>query len=157
MPSNPFVPGYVLRLGSSIDRALLVNFMQCTYEELYPDQSFAHLAQTVDRYLCTETPLWWVDDVQTPQYPVACVWVGTAIDQVRGDRHAHIFLLYVRPAHRRRGLGTALMRHVETWATQRGDRQLGLQVFATNPPAIALYHQLGYQTQSFWMVKPLPS
>jgi ribosomal protein S18 acetylase RimI-like enzyme len=49
------------------------------------------------------------------------------------------------------------MRHAEDWARTRGDRQIGLQVFQYNQPAINLYRQLGYHTQSLLMVKPLPS
>jgi ribosomal protein S18 acetylase RimI-like enzyme len=81
--------------------------------------------------------------------------VGNAIDQVSGDRHAHIFLLYVVPEHRRRGIGKALMQYVEKWAIARGDRQIGLQVFQSNQPALNLYNQLGYQTQSLWMLKEI--
>jgi ribosomal protein S18 acetylase RimI-like enzyme len=87
--------------------------------------------------------------------PVACLWLGNAIDQVTGDRHAHIFLLYVLPEYRRRGIGKALVDSAENWARARGDRQMGLQVFQTNQPALNLYRQLGYQTQSLWMLKPL--
>jgi len=87
--------------------------------------------------------------------PVACLWLGNAVDQVRGDRHSHIFLLYVLPAHRRQGIGTALMQYAEEWARERGDCQMGLQVFVANQPAISLYQKLGYTAQSVWMVKPL--
>lgn len=143
--------------------------MQRTYQDLSPGQDFSHLARTVEQYLSKETPLWWVDfggegqdesnllplaSRLLPQ-PVACLWVGNAIDQVRGDRHPHIFLLYVKPEHRRRGVGKALMRYVENWAIAKGDRQIGLQVFQSNSSAINLYNQLGYQTQSLWMVKSL--
>ncbi|TAF05714.1 MAG: GNAT family N-acetyltransferase [Nostocales cyanobacterium] len=173
-------PGYSIRRGSSVDKALLVKFIQRTYQELFPDQDFSHLARTVEQYFSTDTPLWWVYEeareqetgskgaeeqrsrgeftrspVKSPQSPIACVWVGNAIDQVTGNRHAHIFLLYVVPSHRRRGIGKALMQYIETWAKQRGDRQLGLQVFASNTPALNLYQQLGYQTQSLWMIKSL--
>jgi ribosomal protein S18 acetylase RimI-like enzyme len=48
------------------------------------------------------------------------------------------------------------MGYAEDWARARGDRQIGLQVFQTNQLALNLYQQLGFQTQSFWMVKPLP-
>ncbi|MBW4609806.1 MAG: GNAT family N-acetyltransferase [Hassallia sp. WJT32-NPBG1] len=92
-----------------------------------------------------------------PSSPVACLWVGNSIDQVRGDRHAHIFLVYVVSEHRRRGIGKALMQYVESWAIARGDRQIGLQVFKSNQPALNLYNQLGYETQSLWMVKSLDS
>lgn len=180
--SEELPPGYRLRVGSGLDRALLVKFMQRTYQEMFP-QDFSHLARTVEQYFSQETPLWWVDfvgeeqgDKETrgqgeffsntppappaspaPPTPVACLWVGNAVDQVQGDRNAHIFLLYVIPEHRRRGIGTALMRYGENWAIARGDRQIGLQVFQSNQSAINLYSQLGYQTKSFWMIKSFDS
>jgi ribosomal protein S18 acetylase RimI-like enzyme len=142
--------------------------MQRTYQELYPGQSLSHLAQTVDQYLSKETPLWWVNLELMPEgktsgeivsspvnLPVACLWLGNAIDQVSGDRHAHIFLLYVNPEHRRRGIGSALMHRAETWARNRGDGQIGLQVFQSNHPALRLYEKLGYHPQSLWLVKRL--
>ncbi|BAY02724.1 GNAT family N-acetyltransferase [Anabaena cylindrica FACHB-243] len=148
--------------------------MQQTYQEMFSHQDFSHLALTVEQYFSTDTPLWWVDEeasekgagkkeeftqspityYQSPS-PIACLWVGNAIDQIKGDRHTHIFLLYVTPEHRRQGIGRALMNHVENWAKQRGDRQIALQVFQSNTAALQLYHHQGYQTQSLWMVKPL--
>lgn len=151
------IPGYVISTGSGLDRAMLVKFMQKTYQELFAEQDFSHLARTVEQYLSSETPLWWVylENSNIGRSPVACLWVGNAIDQVRGDRYAHIFLLYVTPEHRRKGIATALLKHLENWAAARGDRQIGLQVFHSNSNALNLYEQLGYQTQSLWMVKPL--
>jgi ribosomal protein S18 acetylase RimI-like enzyme len=173
MPDT-LLPGYNIRSGSTTDRALLVKFMQRSYEDNFPQQDFSHLAQTVEQYFSQNTPLWWVEadeavgedegvrEAKKPSLssplslpPVACLWVGNAIDQVGGSRHAHVFLLYVVPKYRRRGIGTALMRYVENWAMQRGDRQIGLQVFPSNQTALHLYQQLGYQTQSLWMVKSL--
>ncbi|MDF5710822.1 MAG: GNAT family N-acetyltransferase [Nostoc sp. S4] len=179
--SEQLLPGYFIRRGSTLDRALLLKFMQRTYQDIFPNQDFSHLEQTVKQYFSTDTPLWWVDEDEeqgsilrlrsvtggagevnsfssaspfsSPHPPIACVWVGNAIDQVQGNRHAHIFILYVAPEHRRRGIGTALMQYVENWAIQRGDRQIGLQVFQSNKPALNLYDRLGYQTQSLWMVK----
>lgn len=81
--------------------------------------------------------------------------MGNAIDQITGLRHAHLFLLYVVPEHRRQGVGKALMQYAETWSKARGDKQIGLQVFSSNTPALNLYNQLGFETQSLWMVKPL--
>uniref|UniRef100_A0A832H6C3 GNAT family N-acetyltransferase n=1 Tax=Oscillatoriales cyanobacterium SpSt-402 TaxID=2282168 RepID=A0A832H6C3_9CYAN len=167
-------PGYSLRQGSTLDRALLLKFMHNTYLELSPASELSHLAQTVAQYFSRDTPLWWVDyDVQKPQSHVepivlptsrhstingrivACLWLGSAIDQLQGDRHTHVFLLYVAPNHRRKGIGSALMHQAEAWATAQGDCQIGLQVFQSNQPALSLYQQLGYQTQSLWMVKSL--
>jgi ribosomal protein S18 acetylase RimI-like enzyme len=159
-----FPLGYRLRGGAALDRALLVKFVQRTYAEIDTVQPGSHLAQMVDQYLTAATPLWWVDAPKTVEtegpflgwrQPVACLWVGNAVDQISGDRHAHIFLLYVAPEHRRQGLGKALMQQAEAWARERGDRQIGLQVFQTNQPALALYQGLGFSTQSLWMTKPL--
>jgi ribosomal protein S18 acetylase RimI-like enzyme len=147
------IPGYQVRAGSSLDRALLVKFMQKTYQELAPEQDFSHLALTVEQYLSRETPLWWVN--LDNNFPIACLWAGNAVDQIEGDRLTHIFLLYVAPEYRRRGIATALMTLVETWAKARGDRAIGLQVFTANTKAVNLYNQLGYQVQSLSMVKPL--
>ena len=148
--------GYKIRRGCALDKALLLKFMQQTYSEMFAGQNISHLQQTVEQYFSHDTPLWCLElvGVSKPEV-VGCLWAGNAIDQIHGDRHAHVFLLYVVPEHRRKGLATALMQHLETWAKQRGDRQLGLQVFTTSTPAINLYEKFGYQTQSLWMIKSL--
>ena len=164
--SKQLLPDYQLRLGSRREQTTLVKFLQLSYQELFPGQEdFSHLGETAKKYFSRETPLWWVESADSAvsegslssplSQPLACLWLGNAIDQVQGDRHAHIFLLYVMPEYRRQGIGSALMRHAEDWARARGDRQLGLQVFYNNQAALSLYHKLGYQTQSLWMVKPL--
>ncbi len=173
-------PGYCLCEGSTVDRALLLKTMRRTYQELYPQQHFDHLAQTIETYFSAQTPLWWVERLppaihqaheeaeavlnirarqglinrSRPDY-VGCLWMGTATDQVSGLRHAHIFLLYVQPEHRRKGLGRSLMHQAEAWAKDRGDRQISLQVFEHNSAALSLYRDLGYQPQSIALVKPL--
>ncbi len=173
---------YRLRVGSPLDRALLLQAMQQTYEELYPGQAFNHLSSTIEAYLSPETPLWWIEHEGQPEAdrttagspilspvlpslprrglvprssPVGSLWMGTAIDQVSGQRHSHIFLLYIAPEHRRLGLGRYLMDHAEAWAKARGDRHISLQVFAHNQPALRLYQRLGYQTQSIALIKNL--
>jgi ribosomal protein S18 acetylase RimI-like enzyme len=147
------VAGYALKSGSMLDRALLNKFMAMTYAELFPGNALTHLPGTVEQYFSVDTPLWWVFD-QTPQ-AIGCLWLGLAIDQSSGIRHAHIFLLYVRSAHRRRGIAKALVQVAETWAKERGDRQIGLQVFADNQPAVGLYQALGYQIEAYAMLKRL--
>lgn len=151
--------GYYLRRGYNRDKALLFKFLCQTYEELFPEQSdFSHLEKTIDSYLSRDITLWWVDwktEEQANSITVGCIWLGNGINQINGDRYAHIFLLYVIPAHRRRGIGKALLKQAETWASSRGDRQIGLMVFETNQPALNLYGNFGYQTQSLFMLKSL--
>ncbi len=169
--SKMLIPGYELRAGSTLERALLLKFLQRTYKEAYPKQDFSHLAMTVDQYLSPETPVWWVEfaakdagrDLSSsrefspfsPVLPVGCLWVGNVIDQVKGDRHSHIFMVYVAPKHRRQGIGAALVQQAETWARERGDRQITLQVFLDNQPALNLYQKMGYQPYSLMMRKLL--
>jgi ribosomal protein S18 acetylase RimI-like enzyme len=147
------VAGYTLKSGSMLDRALLNKFMAITYTELFPGNALTHLQSTVEQYFSPDTPLWWVFD--ETQRAIACLWLGVAIDQSSGIRHAHIFLLYVRSAHRRQGIAKALVQMAETWAKERGDRQIGLQVFANNQPAVSLYQALGYQVEAYAMLKRL--
>ncbi len=154
--SNNLPKGYQIRIGSTLDRALLVKFMNRTYKEVYQERDFSHLAKTVEQYLSPKTPIWWVE-AQVSITPVGCLWVGNAVDQVSGDRLGHIFLLYVAPEHRRQGIGSALVTLAENWARERGDKQISLQVFTTNKPAVNLYEKLGYQNQSVLMVKSLKS
>jgi ribosomal protein S18 acetylase RimI-like enzyme len=149
--------GYCLRSGNFKDKASAIAFMKKTYRELFGDRNdFSHLAPTVESYLSAQTPLWWVDRVEEKpegEKTIACLWIGSAIDQTSGDRQAYIFLLYVAPEHRRQGIATALMHQAETWTTAQGMRQIALQVFGKNQNAVEFYRRLGYQVQSLCLTK----
>jgi len=149
------IAGYRLRAGSGKDRALLVKFLGKTYQEAAGTNTFQHLAATVERHFSPKTPVWWVETDSSPSQTVGFLWLGNAIDQQQGDRHSYVLAIYVAPEHRRQGIATALLNHAQTWAREKGDRQIGLQVYADNAGAIALYRKLGYQTQSLWLTKPL--
>jgi ribosomal protein S18 acetylase RimI-like enzyme len=166
----PHLTQYQLIAGTEIDIETLVDFLQITYREISPQQQdYQHLQATVDRYFSTETPLWFVTtpaiETSVPQSimlptrarvkKIACLWIGTAIDQVTGIRHPNIFLIYVDPSYRRQGIAKALMEYAQTWAKERGYNQIGLQVFTDNQPAIDLYQQLGYQPRAISMMREL--
>ena len=57
--------------------------------------------------------------------------------------------LMVAGAHRRQGVGRALMETAESWAREVGVHKLELHVFPYNEPAIALYETLGYQREGY--------
>ncbi|WP_310487174.1 GNAT family N-acetyltransferase [Chamaesiphon sp. VAR_69_metabat_338] len=166
----PHLTQYQLSIGEEIDIATLVNFLQITYREISPQQQdYRHLQATVDRYFSSDTPLWFVTapaiETSVPQsimlptreraQKIACLWIGTAIDQVTGIRHPNIFLIYVDPSYRRQGIAKALMEYAQTWAKAQGYHQIGLQVFTNNQPAIELYQQLGYQPRAISMMREL--
>jgi ribosomal-protein-alanine N-acetyltransferase len=60
------------------------------------------------------------------------------------DAHAHLNLLAVRPGYRSRGVGTALMRWLESSARTAGIFDVHLELRATNDGARRFYEKLGY-------------
>lgn len=153
------VPGFCLRVGTSADRALLLQFMGQAYQETHPSCSLQHLSQTLDQYWSHDTPVWFVRTMGNGQahrsIDIACLWLGRAVDQISGTSYTHVFLLCVQPLYRRQGIGRGLMQRAEAWARHQGDTQIGVQVLQQNPVAQQLYAQLGYQTQALCLLKPL--
>jgi ribosomal protein S18 acetylase RimI-like enzyme len=72
---------------------------------------------------------------------------------VAGTARGHVADLGVTVDARRIGVGTALMKAGEEWAHDRGLRELSLDVWSTNEPALAFYRRLGYTAESLCMVK----
>jgi ribosomal protein S18 acetylase RimI-like enzyme len=62
-----------------------------------------------------------------------------------GDEIAHLNLLAVEPAHRRRGVATQLIRWLEETADTAGTFVIGLELRAANEGALQLYRKLGYR------------
>jgi GNAT superfamily N-acetyltransferase len=56
---------------------------------------------------------------------------------------------------RGRGIGRALIAHLEGWATDHGVERMVLNVSAANEGAIRLYHELGYRDFDLSMLKSL--
>jgi ribosomal protein S18 acetylase RimI-like enzyme len=59
----------------------------------------------------------------------------------------------VTATERGRGVGRALMRHVEEWAAGHGARDLRLNVWKFNERASAFYRELGFDVRSLFMGK----
>lgn len=57
---------------------------------------------------------------------------------------AHLFAMWVDPAHRGAGIGDALVEAIVSWAADAGHRQLVLTVAVDNVPAIRLYERCGF-------------
>ena len=77
-----------------------------------------------------------------PPYPMCCPHRYVTIDN-----------LVVHRAHRRKGVGTALMHAVEDEAAAMGIQDVRLHVWEANEAALRFYEHLGYQTLSRNMVK----
>jgi len=61
------------------------------------------------------------------------------------DDVAHLNLLAVDPAHRRRGIARSLMAWLEESALTAGTFIIGLELRALNEAAFAFYSRLGYR------------
>ena len=60
--------------------------------------------------------------------------------------------LFVQPAHRKQGIGTALIRHLARKALDEGCGRLEWSVLDWNAPSIALYEKLGAKMMSEWKI-----
>lgn len=69
--------------------------------------------------------------------------IGTAMAGFDGHR-GWVYFLAVAKAHRRRGVGQALMRHVEAALRDLGCAKLNLQVREDNEDALSFYRRIGF-------------
>jgi ribosomal protein S18 acetylase RimI-like enzyme len=72
--------------------------------------------------------------------------VGTALAGYDGHR-GWVYYVAVKPSHRRRGIGAALMRRVEEELEAMGCPKLNLQVRTPNRETVAFYEKLGYDVE----------
>ena len=76
---------------------------------------------------------------------VGDVPVAAGAFRAHGDGVAEIKRMYVRRAHRGRGLGRALLDELERRARAAGHRRVVLETGTRQPEAIALYAASGYE------------
>ncbi|KDN86804.1 GNAT family N-acetyltransferase [Kitasatospora cheerisanensis] len=87
---------------------------------------------------------------------LGCLWVTLHQDRLPdGSPVAWVMLVEVAPEHRGRGHGRTLMHLAERECLAAGVHHLGLNVFADNGTAIALYDSLGYRVTRRVLSKPL--
>lgn len=79
----------------------------------------------------------------------------SSTDSVTLEPCGYVTLLALTREAEGRGIARRLMAAVEDWARSKGFRLLGLDVFANNRRARALYRRLGYQEDSLRLTKPL--
>ena len=72
--------------------------------------------------------------------------VGTVIGGYDGHR-GWIYSLAVNPQHRRCGIGSALMQHVEAALIASGCPKINLQVLNTNVQVVSFYEKMGYRVE----------
>jgi ribosomal protein S18 acetylase RimI-like enzyme len=84
---------------------------------------------------------------------VGCLWVH--IERKHGAVSAYLYDLEIEPAFRRQGHAVRALQALEAIAVAAGAGGIGLNVFADNTGAQALYRKLGYVPTNFNMHKRL--
>jgi ribosomal protein S18 acetylase RimI-like enzyme len=74
------------------------------------------------------------------------VLVGTVMGGYDGHR-GWVYSLTVAPQVRRRGIGAALMHHLEQELALRGCPKVNLQVLSSNAATVNFYKKLGYSVE----------
>jgi len=144
---------YRLQQSRAWQGGILLRFLQAAYGELTPQTELGHLGRMVEHFYQPETtPLWILSDGSAP---LGCLWLGSALDQTTGGGVAYIFLVYIHPVHRRRGLATYLLTKAAEWAKSQGFSQLNLQVLAESAAAQALYAKVGFLPRAYLLSRPL--
>lgn len=73
------------------------------------------------------------------------------------DGYVGLYDIVTAPAHRGRGIGERLVRHILAWAQSWGAHASYLQVVLSNAPALRLYDKLGYAgLYDYWYRVRLP-
>lgn len=72
--------------------------------------------------------------------------VGTVMGGYDGHR-GWIYSLAVEPQAQRRGIGRALVQHVERALAERGCLKINLQILAGNADVAGFYERLGYKAE----------
>lgn len=75
--------------------------------------------------------------------------LSVARDQHPASSHVADLGLMVAHSHRRRGIGTALLKAAVDWGREAGVRKLELHVFPWNAAAIALYEKFGFVQEGY--------
>jgi GNAT superfamily N-acetyltransferase len=87
----------------------------------------------------------WAGDV-----PIGRLWLN--VDQPM----AFVYDVEVLEEQRRKGYGAGLMNAAAIWSRDHGHPVLGLNVFAHNPGARALYDKLGYRVSADYHTLDVP-
>ena len=87
--------------------------------------------------------------------PCGLVSVHPDEDYFTGHPRAYVDIFVVAREAQGKGVGRALMNHVERWARDRAFHEVVLDVFAGNHGAITFYERQGYRPDHIRMAKPL--
>ncbi len=119
----------------STDSKVLINELDDLLEVMYPSESRYGLSP---EQLLKENVAFFVARLDGD--PVGCCGI-----KFYGHDYGEVKRMYVRPAMRRRGLGSAMLDHLERCSLQRGVKVIRLETGTRQPEAIIMYEIRGYR------------
>ena len=72
------------------------------------------------------------------------------------NHHAYLGFMYVKPEYRGKGVGQKIMEGLMQWSRSKGIRQVRLDVYHDNIPAVRAYEKAGFQKSLVRMNLTLP-
>jgi ribosomal protein S18 acetylase RimI-like enzyme len=60
-------------------------------------------------------------------------------------QHGYLGFMYVKPEHRGKGINKKVIERLKTWCGAEGVRELRLEVYYLNEPAIKAYEKIGFE------------
>jgi GNAT superfamily N-acetyltransferase len=117
------------------DAVELIEELEAHLASLYPSES--RHGYSVDKLIREEVAFFLVRDGATP--------AGCGGVQLFGAEFAELKRMYVRPAHRGRGLGRLMLDHLTRHARRNGVSLLRLETGIHQAAAIAMYERAGFR------------
>ena len=106
----------------------------------------------IDAALFGQRPRVFCDIAEWQDEPAGFALWFPNFSSFRGRHGLYLEDLYVRPAHRRRGIGRALLRHLARRCVAEGWARFEWSVLDWNAPSIAFYQSLGADLLAEWTV-----
>lgn len=79
--------------------------------------------------------------------PVGCgyVRIENAKPYLQHVQHGYLGFMYVKPAHRGKGINAKIMGALKSWSAGQGVTELRLEVYYLNESAIKAYEKIGFK------------
>jgi GNAT superfamily N-acetyltransferase len=134
------------------DSATIANLVYelAVYEKL--EQHAKATAEDFRRHLFGPRPVAEAIVAEVDGEPVGFALAFTTFSTFRGRPGLYLEDVYVRPEHRGKGIGKALLANVARLARARGFARLEWSVLKWNTPAIGFYRALGARPMDDWTV-----
>jgi len=69
----------------------------------------------------------------------------------RHSEYAYLGCMYVKPEYRGKGVNNLVLEGLKEWCHERGIRELRLEVYTENLPALKAYEKAGFKPLLTWM------